>query len=161
MQTCAELAGSHALRAGGSNQQWKGNSHFSLEKILSTKVSKYTTLHEMGFFSLDALQQAAYKWIWEVPWKRGLYFLNMVKLGVKQIAFKTSVSSEMTQLKLCCSWICCLLSSKKKSSFQILSFGCVTFLLAPYFSYAILHWNHFAQLNDSFIYGVAIVLRTL
>ena len=97
------------------------NSHFSLEKRLSTKMSKYTTLHEMGFFSLDALQQTAYKWIWEVPWKRGLYFLNMAKLGVKQIAFKISVSSEMTQLKLHCSWICCLLSSKKKSSFQILS----------------------------------------
>lgn len=121
MQACNELAGSHALRAGGSNQQWKGNSHFSLEKILSIKMSKYTTLHGMGFFSLDAPQQAAYKWIWEVPWKRGLYFLNMVKLGVKQIAFKISVSSEMTQLKLHCSWICCLLSSKKKSSFQILS----------------------------------------
>ena len=37
------------------------NSHFSLEKRLSTKMSKYTTLHEMGFFSLDALQQTAYK----------------------------------------------------------------------------------------------------
>lgn len=118
MQACNELAGSHALRAGGSNQlNWKCNSHFSLEDTLHKNVKVYLFAWD-GIFSLDAPQQAAYKWIWELPWKRGLYFLNMVKLGVKQIAFKISVSSEMTQLKLHCSWICCLLSSKRSHHFR-------------------------------------------
>lgn len=50
-------------------------------------MSQYITLYEMGFFPLEVLQ-AAYKWIREMPRKRALYFLKMVVVWVKQIAFK-------------------------------------------------------------------------
>ena len=119
-RAASELAGSHSLRAGGNNQRRKDNSHLSSETILSVKVSQSILLCIMGFFSLEALQQAAYKWIREAPQKRGPCFLKMEILGVKQMVFKISVTSEMTQLKLRC-LICCSLSSKKKSSFQILN----------------------------------------
>lgn len=70
----------------------------------------------MRFFSLKALQQAAYKLLRETPCERGMCFLKLVILWAKQIAFKISVTSAMTQLKLYCSQIYCLLSSNKKSS---------------------------------------------
>lgn len=51
-RAASDLAGSHSLRAGGNNQQRKGNSHLSSETILSIKVSQSILLCMRWDFSL-------------------------------------------------------------------------------------------------------------
>lgn len=118
MQSYTRLCRKPFPEVGRPQPTEKGNSRLLSEKTPSVKISQRALLCTRWDFSL-------WKLFGELPVNGWEKVPMLSKDGntweLKQIAFKTSVTREMTQLKLHRSQICCLLSCEKKPSFQVLN----------------------------------------